>query len=1167
MRLDKIKLAGFKSFVDPITIPITGNLVGIVGPNGCGKSNIIDAVRWVMGESSAKHLRGDKMADVIFNGSSSRKPVAMASVELIFDNQEDPIGGEYANYDTLSVKRQVSRDGQSVYLLNNARCRRKDITDLFLGTGVGSRSYAIIEQGMIARLIEAKPDELRELLEEAAGTSKYKERRRETALRMSHTRENLERLDDIRDEVSKQLNHLKRQAKKAEKFKSLKQEQRTVKQELLAMRWRIQDRKYQQDTEQIQLLNNNLKELLLEQQRIDKSQEGGRESIKKQQRILNEIQGDFYAIGSDISRLEQTIKHARASREALTTELSRLTEQSKQIAQDVEQDKQQLGEIQSELESTQTQLKQCGDLELEALERQSVVVEGHDQWKTQWDGLNERRAASKEQIEVQRARIEQLEKQQEYIGQRIQRLAEEQQDIRSEDCEKTIPVLEETLLQLKSKRGDVQSKLETEHQHLDEIRQGFRNASSHLNQSRNNLQTTNGKISSLELLQKHALGKDRKAAQDWLRDMALRDAPRLSQFLDVKPGWENATEIVLDSYLEAVCLEDINAVLEGIGRIGDETMTIFETRHQHSPSEQGTATLIDQIKSPWNLAPLLSGVFCADTLDEAASMVKNLKFHESVIIPEGVWLGPGWITVKKQANEKSGVLQREKELRALTIQSESLQTEIDGLESEISQHEEQQRLYEKRNHDYQQELDQLNSQCSDYNARLSADRTRYENIQKRLKQIETEQEENAGQQLLDKEDIVKTRETLAKAGSEETSMEWEKQTLSDRNEKIQKALREANAAVFKVQNKLHDFKNRIESLKASETLTQKHLSRVDRQHQESIARRKEIETGTEQSSQPLDTEIEQLEQFKNKRSITEKEMQDARGQLETLERNINEIGETRIRTEREIETQRERGETARVELQTARVRRQTLEEQLQEISIAAESIADLIPDDAEEPLWQEKLEQLSCQIERLGAINLSAVEEYESQEQRLDLLNGQHQDLSESLSTLEEAIKKIDHESKKRFKITFDQVNAGLKQKFPLLFGGGDAHLALYDENLLDSGVAVMARPPGKRNTSIHLLSGGEKALTAVALVFAIFELNPAPFCLLDEVDAPLDDPNVVRFSQLILQMSERIQFVFVTHNKITMEIAEQLTGITMNEPGVSRMVAVDIDDAVKMAV
>ena len=345
MRLDKIKLAGFKSFVDPITIPITGNLVGIVGPNGCGKSNIIDAVRWVMGESSAKHLRGDKMADVIFNGSSSRKPVAMASVELIFDNQEDPIGGEFANYNTLSVKRQVSRDGQSVYLLNNVRCRRKDITDLFLGTGVGSRSYAIIEQGMIARLIEAKPDELRELLEEAAGISKYKERRRETALRMSHTRENLERLDDVRDEVSKQLNHLKRQAKKAEKFKSLKQEQRTIKQELLAMRWRIQDRKYEQDTEEIQLLNDNLKELLLEQQRIDQSQEEGRESIKKQQRILNEIQGDFYAIGSDISRLEQTIKHARASREALTKELGRLTEQSKQIAQDVEQDERQLGHI------------------------------------------------------------------------------------------------------------------------------------------------------------------------------------------------------------------------------------------------------------------------------------------------------------------------------------------------------------------------------------------------------------------------------------------------------------------------------------------------------------------------------------------------------------------------------------------------------------------------------------------------------------------------------------------------------------------------------------------------------------------------------------------------------------------------------------------------------
>jgi len=1168
MRLDKIKLAGFKSFVDPITIPISGNLIGIVGPNGCGKSNIIDAVRWVMGESSAKHLRGDKMADVIFNGSSARKPVAMASVELIFDNQENPIGGEFANYNTLSVKRQVSRDGQSVYLLNSTRCRRKDITDLFLGTGVGSRSYAIIEQGMIARLIEAKPDELRELLEEAAGISKYKERRRETALRMGHTRENLDRLEDVRDEVSKQLNHLKRQAKKAEKFKFLKQEQRTIKQELLAMRWRSQDQKHQQDSEQIQSLNETLKGLLLEQQRVDKSQEEGRESIKKQQQVLNEIQGEFYEIGSEISRLEQTIKHARASREALKTEVGRLNEQSKQIGQDLDQDKQQLKQIQGELDSTQTKLIQCGELETELLDRQNIVVEQHNKWQIKWDDLNDRRAVSKEQVEVQRARIEQLEKQEEYFGHRFQRLVEEQTEILSKDCGKTIPVLEETLSQLISERQDIQSKLETDHQEIEGLRQHLRTTFTNLNERRNILQTTNGKISSLEMLQKHALGKDQKATRNWLKKMALEDAPRLSQFLEVKQGWENAVEIVLDTYLEAVCLGDITSVLEEIGQIGDGTLTIFDTVCQHpTPPRQAAVALVDRIQSPWNLSSLLSGVYCADNLDDAVSMVKNLKNHESVIVQEGVWQGPGWVIVKKRSNKKFGVLQREKELRALTVESQSVHLEIEGLESKSGQLEEQQRRCEKRIQDFQQQLDRLNRQISDHNARLSADRTRYENTRSRLKQIESEQEEIRRQQSVDKEDIAKTRDSLAKVEQEKSAMEWEKQTLSDLNEKTQKELREVNAAVFKIQNEIHEIKNRIGSLKSSETLTQKHLNRIEQQYLESIARRKEIETGTEQSSQPLDSELEQLEQYKNSRSKIEKSMKSARNQLETLELNITEIRETRIRTEREIEKQREYGEKARVEMQTARVRRQTLEEQLQEMSVDAQSIAVLIPDNADEKLWQEKLENLSKQIERLGTINLTAVEEYESQEQRLNFLNGQHKDLVESLSTLEEAIKKIDHESKKRFKITFDQVNDGLKDKFPLLFGGGDAHLELRDENLLDSGVAVMARPPGKRNTSIHLLSGGEKALTAVALVFAIFELNPAPFCLLDEVDAPLDDPNVVRFSQLILQMSERIQFLFVTHNKVTMEIAEQLTGITMNEPGVSRMVAVDIDDAVKMAV
>lgn len=1167
MRLERIKLAGFKSFVEPTAIPITGNLTGIVGPNGCGKSNIIDAVRWVMGESSAKQLRGDTMADVIFNGSVSRKSVGMASVELIFDNRGKRIGGEFASYDTISVKRQVSRDGQSLYLLNGSRCRRRDITDMFLGTGVGSRSYAIIEQGMISRLIEAKPEELRQFLEEAAGISKYKERRRETETRIRHTRENLDRLNDLRAEVTKQLNFLKRQSKKAERYKALKKEERQIKQELLAIRWRGQNEKYQADSQTIQLENNKLKTLLTEQQNSDAKQKTKHDEARIQQDRLNEIQGDYYAAGSDISRLEQSIKHAQADREAIGAEKNRLTEQNAQANLDVEHDTQQLEQIRSEVESVGSDLAEANIRKDEVVERQMDLHKRQKQWQSQWDNLKEDSAGVKEQAEIHRTRIDHLEQQHDQMQQRSERLIAEQESLKDKTLESEILRLEKRVSKLDAARQDKQAKLETSRQELDNSRQPFRETQDKLNQCRSDFQNNNGKIASLELLQQHTSGKDRKTIQRWLKKMDLEDSPRLVQHLKVEPHWEDAVELVLGTYLEAICLEDLDQVLDELDKIGDETVAILAVGDQ-SKKRIGSKSpeLLDQVKSPWKLDTLLSGIYCAKNLKEAQALQASLNQDESVVTPDGQWLGSNWLMQKKSSGQKPGILKRENEMRALIERNRNLGEEIARLESEIEAFETKQRTMEEQIQELQRQLDGLNTERSDCNAELSGIIASNEGNLKRLEQLACELDEIDKQRKSTLNGTLEFNQLLEEAENKLKLLESQKHQLSEDGEELDDLLTQCNDLVTQAQRQVHELESRIKTLESTEALTRKHLSRAENQSNESTSRLVEIET-KQRSLLPMDTETEKLKELKTTRSAIDKTMQEARAQLESIEQDVISLGESRIRTDHEMENQRELVERSRVDAQTALVRRQTVEEQLREMGQEVTNVVNGLPNDADEAVWKTKLEGIGQAIETLGAINLTAVDESQSLSERSDFLSRQDQDLTKSLETLERAIDKMDRESKARFKDTFDKINAGLQTKFPKLFGGGEARLALSGENLLESGVTIIARPPGKKTSSIHLLSGGEKALTAVALVFSLFELNPAPFCLLDEVDAPLDDNNVVRFSQLLRDMSGRTQFLFITHNKITMEIAECLTGVTMNEPGVSRMVAVDIDKAVEMAV
>lgn len=1167
MKLEKIKLSGFKSFVDPTVIPIQGNLTAIVGPNGCGKSNIIDAIRWVMGESSAKHLRGDNMADVIFNGSSGRKPVSTASVELVFDNSAGKLGGEYAQYATIAIKRQVSRDGQSLYMLNGAKCRRKDITDIFLGTGLGSRSYAIIEQGTISRMVEAKPDDLRIHIEEAAGISKYKERRSETETRMKHTRENLERLDDLRDEVDKQIKHLQKQAEKAEKYTELKKQERQFKLELLAMRWNIYHLAAQDMEAKLQdvvLEHNRLYALTRE---FNTALENKRVEYKSQQHELNQIQSDYYTAVAEVSSLEQTIRFNETSHEEALQEIKRSEQQANQSHIEIEADLEAIEQLRQSILETEASLETTEERAQENAHALISFQQEKAAWQSQWENYRNASAQYKEKTEIQRLTINQLENAIQQMQIRLEKLQTENNELSANNLEIELESLSTTIDLLEGQRAGFHTELEQHRHGIHDLREHLKQSQHALHGYRTEQQHIKGKITSLELLQQHAMGKDNKSLNAWLERMGLHNNPRLAQSLEVSAGWETAVETVLAGNLDAICTETTESCIPELHQLHDSSLTLLETR---PPSTYQTSnsliSLLDKVKAPWELAPLLASVYCADSPQAARTISLTLKVHESVITPDGTWFGPGWISIRKTKDAKSGMLQREKELRQLKQRQDELHTSIEIAEEQLQTGEHRLKDLESNRETLQQQYNLLGTELSRKQSEASAMSARFDQHQRRIAQINSEQE-----QLL--EDITETQEKLAEArlllNNAETAFAQQDelgQQLTSNNDALQNRLHLAETAANDARQQVYSVKAQLDSLRASENLTAKQIERLQLQQQQALSRIAELQTKLSQNFAPIDGDKQQLEELVYNKLQLEKKLKTHRELLDTTEAQITQLAEEHSRVERDLEKQRGKLDSLRLDLQESKVRQQSVNEQLIEIDAVADAVLSQLTEAANEPEWKRKVDELTQQIERLGTINLTAIEEFQSQSERMNFLNEQHADLVEALNTLDQAIEKIDKESKLRFKETFDKINAGLQEKFPKLFGGGQAYLQLTEDDLLETGVNIIAQPPGKRNSSIHLLSGGEKALTAVALVFSIFELNPAPFCLLDEVDAPLDDANVGRFSQMVEAMSESVQFLYISHNKVTMEIAKQLAGVTMKEPGVSRMVAVDIEEALSLA-
>ncbi len=1168
MRLDKIKLSGFKSFVDPTTISFSSNLTGIVGPNGCGKSNTIDAVRWVMGESSAKYLRGESMADVIFSGSSTRKPVGQASVELLFDNSDGGVGGQYANYNEISIKRTVSRDGISVYYLNNTRCRRRDVMDVFLGTGMGPRSYAIIEQGMISRFIEAKPEEMRHFIEEAAGISKYKERRRETENRIKHTRENIERINDLSDELGKQLAHLQRQANTAEKYKVLKQEERIAKAQLLALRHRGVDENAESQKKAIAAKETAYEAAVAALRGVESKLESMREQHTEAHDHFNEVQGDYYKLGADVARVEQAIQHSKEKRQQLQNDAAELKQTLDEAQQTLAADEARITELNANHAEIKPAMEQARETEQASAQTHAAAEEAMQDWQIDWEDFNRNAAEPGKTVQVEQTRIQHLEDHQQQLHTRLTRYQEELQKLGSDDLEREIGGLRE---QQSNATSDVARKAEqlTECQQLiSNQREQNETHVTALDAARRGLQEQQGRHASLKALQEEALGKSDAGITDWLSEHGLNDAKRLAESINVESHWQTAVETVLGFHLQAIGVEQTGNLGTALSGLDKGVLGIIDkSANVNTATNNNIAPALSQfVTSDWSLNSLLAGVYTAETVEQALSLRGSLASHESVVTADGVWVGPNWLRMTRNADERAGVLQREQEIRDCEKQIETLGNQVAEQQQLLDQGRDALHGHEQRRDELQIELDTTNQQVSAIKSELANRETRLEQLRSRAAHIQTQLSELSGLLDSDTEAVDSAKQRLQQAETEAATIEGQRAELEQRRDNLRAQLEQVREQARQDHDEAHQFALKMESINTELSSTRHAMQRIESQLNSLRQRSAELQQQITDSDAPLKEMEQELSSALKMRQEVEERLNAARKSVQDIEHGMRETTDDSGNADRKVQEVRSQLEQLRMDFQGINVRLQTLQEQIEETGFALQELLEGLPEDATESGWIELVTKLESRIQRLGAINLAAIDEFKERSERKEYLDKQTEDLVAALTTLENAIAKIDRETRTRFKETYDKVNDGLKKTFPRLFGGGHAYMELTGDDLLNTGITIMARPPGKRNGTIHLLSGGEKALTAVALVFSIFELNPAPFCMLDEVDAPLDDANVGRFCELVKEMSDRIQFVFITHNKVTMEMAGQLMGVTMNEPGCSRLVTVDVDEAATLA-
>ena len=1165
MRLTHLKLSGFKSFVDPTSISVPGCLVGVVGPNGCGKSNIIDAVRWVLGESKASALRGESMQDVIFNGTSLRKPVARASVELAFDNSLGKAAGQWSEYAEISVKRVLQRDGESSYFINNIHVRRRDIQDIFLGTGLGPRAYAIIEQGMISRIIEAKPEDLRVFLEEAAGISKYKERRRETEHRLADTRENLARVDDIRVELGTQIEKLEKQAEVARKYNQLNAE-RLQKQSLL---WLLRRNEAQSETQRHTLeIARNGTELEAETARlreIESQLEKSRVEHYAAGDALSADQAALFSANAEASRLEAELRHVSEMRQRLESQLAQLRAQQENGARQ----EAELRDAANMWQARVVQARERGTAAAVRLEEETQRLAQSEQ--AHWDAqsrLAEQRGAIAEverAIQLEQAHVAHsgrmlqrlLEREERLLAARAQLVAPDSAQIEQIDqnlAQSSEELLRqsEVLAQVEGARAGVESSRATAQTRLQLLEREH--------------SAIDAKLMTLQKIQSQV--EENGQIHGWIERHQLSAHSRLWQQIRVEPGWESAVESVLREKLHALQIDGHEALQRLINDPPPAKVSAFTEGEpetlSHAYGLRPLAELVTPME-PGAGAALASWLHDCYAVEGAPALAIRLELHSRVVLVnrDGHQFGRHGVTFHAPDPSDTGILARQREIESLSADERTMNADIgcarqalSGLEQALAEHDQglaalraAGAALRQRHHERQLE-----------HVKLIQGQERYA---ERSRQIESELAEIGQQKAAEESARATSDKLLAEHGlalaefnanllGVQAAYDAAGHALEAQRRALQQAEREAQETAFAVkecENKIGEIDRSLQSL-------------LD----QSCAGREQIEAILGELAGIHDEGLKvSLQQALQTRLDCEQTLSAARARREEAANQLRTAEASRLACEQKLQPLRDRIGELRLKEQAARMICEQFAAQLTEAGAdEVELVAMLRGGQRAAPL-QGEITRLTNAITELGAINMAALEELVTSQARKQFLDAQAADLTEALQTLDGAIRKIDRETRELLKSTFDSVNEHFSRLFPALFGGGEARLIMTGEEILDAGVQVMARPPGKKNTTIHLLSGGEKALAAIALVFSMFQLNPAPFCLLDEVDAPLDDANTERFCDLVRKMSQQTQFVFISHNKLTMEMASQLVGVTMQEQGVSRVVAVDIGEALKL--
>ena len=1176
MRLNSIKLSGFKSFADPTHFQLPGQLVGVVGPNGCGKSNIMDAVRWVLGESKASELRGESMQDVIFSGTTTRKQASRASVELVFDNADHRAGGQWGQFAEIAVKRVLSRDGNSSYYLNNQPVRRRDVQDVFLGTGLGPRAYAIIGQGTISRIIESRPEELRLFLEEAAGVSKYKERRRETGNRLSDTRENLVRVEDILRELSSNLERLEKQAEVALRYNAL-QAAGGLKQHQLWFMKRVES---EADQAKIRLdaekSINDLESRVADLRHVEASLETIRQAHYAAGDHVNQAQGKLYEASTEVGRLEAEIRFVVDGRLRVEQRLVQLKEQTAQWlarGEDAAAESESLAgqnfDAEEKAELLAAQLEEQLD-QLPALEE--TLHQAQAQANDQRAGVTQ----IQQQLQVLAAEQRHIEEQLRTLGLRHARLAADQGALSGAPDADRLASLVQQLESAQRAQGAAQARLQVLTDTLPQLDEARRVLQQNVNTESARRADLSARFEALKALQEKV--KTDGKLKPWLARYGLESLQGLWSRLHVEQGWENALEAALRERLNALEVNRLEMVRGFTGRDGLDAppsrLSFYSTPDSAQPGRPspagGPKPLADFLRlNDAGLSALLGdwlgGCFSASTLDDALAARDRLAPGETIYVRAGHAVTRHSVSFYAPDSEQAGLLARAQEIDNLEKSSRAQQLITEEARSALNR-------AETSFMDASQRLATVRREAAESQNQSHA--LQVEVL--RLSQL-AEQARARGQQI---------QSDLAEVEVQLDDLQARKVTAEGRFDELDMQLADS-------QERHAQFEDRVIHAERRRSGSREQQRSLERQSQDAqfalctlAARRDELARSMAIAAQQAASiaaeearahdELSRLndaaaqgglQDALNAKLESEARLAAQRSHYDSLTQQLRTSEDRRLQLERELDPLRQRITEFQLKEQAARLGVEQYAQLLTDAQADLPAVqASIQSGSVRMNGLQTEIDRIQRDIQALGAVNLAALDELGVARERKQFLDAQSADLNEAMATLEDAIRKIDMETRDLLSSTFDAVNGHFGRMFPELFGGGNARLVMTGDEILDAGVQVMAQPPGKKNQTIHLLSGGEKALTAIALVFAIFQLNPAPFCLLDEVDAPLDDANTERYAKLVSSMSKETQFLFISHNKIAMEMAEQLIGVTMQEQGVSRIVAVDMQAALHLA-